>query len=149
MRDEADRLAGLGPKRQELLVPNKEFITGRLLNWSLSDSQTRLVIPVGIAYGSDVEKALEVLREIVMSHPNTLDDPEPLIVFEHFGDNALELSARCFLDSLEYRLRTMTELRTSINKAFTEAGIVIAYPQRDIHVDTAAPLRVTLEGATS
>ncbi|MEM9621899.1 MAG: mechanosensitive ion channel domain-containing protein [Pseudomonadota bacterium] len=131
---------------KELLVPNKEFITGRLLNWSLSDSQTRLVIPVGIAYGSDVEKALDMLRNIVTSHPNTLEDPEPLIVFENFGDNALELSARCFVDALEHRLRTMTDLRTAINTAFADAGIVIAYPQRDIHLDTTAPLRVSLEG---
>ncbi len=128
---------------KELLVPNKEFITGHLLNWSLSDSQTRVVIPVGVAYGSNVEKALGLLREIVAAHPNTLDEPEPLIVFEHFGDNALELSARCFLGSLDGRLKTMTELRTAINNAFEDAGIVIAFPQRDVHIDT--PLTVRLE----
>ncbi len=89
---------------KELLVPNKEFITGRLLNWTLSDTQTRVVIKVGIAYGSNVEQALEILHDVVSAHRNTLKEPPPLIVFENFGDNALELSARCFLDSVEQRL---------------------------------------------
>ena len=66
---------------------------------------------------------------------------------EHFGDNALELSARCFLGSLEGRMQTMTELRTAINKAFAEAGIVIAFPQRDIHLESSTPIRVQLDTA--
>ena len=128
---------------KELLVPNKEFITSQLLNWTLSDSQTRLVIPVGIAYGSDVESALAMLKDIVIKHPRTLTEPEPLIVFEHFGDNALELSARCFMDSLDGRMQVMTELRTQINLAFEEAGIVIAFPQRDIHLDGTLTLNTS------
>jgi potassium efflux system protein len=132
---------------KELLVPNKEFITGRLLNWTLSDSQTRVVIYVGIAYGSDVEQALKLLHDAVIEHPRTLEDPPPLIVFENFGDNALELSARCFLESLDGRLQVMTELRLAINKAFNEAGIVIAFPQRDVHLDTVEPIRIELQPA--
>ena len=102
---------------------------------------------MGIAYGSDVEQALSLLHDTVVAHPRTLEEPAPLIVFEHFGDNALELSARVFLDSLEGRLQVMTELRTAINRVFEEAGIVIAFPQRDVHLDTAEPLRIALEGA--
>jgi potassium efflux system protein len=130
---------------KELLVPNKEFITGRLLNWTLSDPQTRLVIPVGIAYDSDVEKALGILRDIVTGHPRIVEDPEPLIVFENFGDNSLELSARAFIDSMEGRMVVLTELRTAIYRAFREAGIVIAFPQRDVHFDTDKPLHVSIE----
>lgn len=143
IRIRATTLRGFDGK--ELLVPNKEFITGRLLNWTLSDPQIRVDIPVGIAYGSDVEKALELLREVVTAHPRTLDEPAPLILFVDFGDNALQLSARCFLDSTEGRFVILTELRTAINKAFAEAGIVIAFPQRDVHLDSDGPLRIALE----
>jgi potassium efflux system protein len=132
---------------RELLVPNKEFITGRLLNWTLSDTQTRIVIKVGIAYGSNVEQALQILNDVVLAHPRTLREPAPLIVFENFGDNALELSARCFLDSVDQRMSAMTELRTAINRAFQEAGIAIAFPQRDVHLDTAGPIRIAIEPA--
>ena len=129
---------------KELLVPNKEFITGRLLNWSLSDPKIRTVLPVGIAYGSDVELAIKTLYEIVHAHPRVIDDPEPQIVFESFGDNALMLSARCFLISLENRMGVVTELNREIYKRFAEAGIVIAFPQRDIHFDPDKPIRIDL-----
>ena len=130
---------------KELLVPNKEFITGRLLNWTLSDSNTRLTVNVGIAYGSDVEKALEILRDVALNHPKTVREPAPLIVFENFGDNALELSARSFIDTLEGRLQVMTEMRQEINRRFEEAGIVIAFPQRDVHLDTTGPIRIAMD----
>jgi len=130
---------------KELLVPNKEFITGRLLNWTLSDSQNRVVIPVGIAYGSDVEEAIKLLYKVVDEHPNTLPEPKPTIVFEHFGDNALELTARSFLDDMEDRLVIATDLRTRIYKAFNEAGINIAFPQRDVHLDVVGPVEVALK----
>jgi potassium efflux system protein len=130
---------------KELLVPNKEFITGRLLNWTLSDTQNRIVVTVGIAYGSNVEQALKILNDVVCAHPRTLKEPAPLIVFENFGDNALELSARCFLGSPDYRVSVMTELRMTINRAFADAGITIAFPQRDVHLDTGGPIRVAIE----
>ena len=130
---------------KELLVPNKEFITGRVLNWSLTDSKVRLILPVGIAYGSDVEKALRILSEIVSNHPRVLEDPEPSIIFDAFGDNALSLVARCFLGSMENRLGVVTEMNREIYRRFEEAGIVIAFPQRDIHFDSDKPLRIALE----
>lgn len=129
---------------KELLVPNKEFITGRLLNWSLTDPKIRIVLPIGIAYGSDVELALKTLNSIVREHPRVIDEPEPQIVFESFGDNALMLSARCFLDSLENRWGAVTELNREIYKRFEELDIVIAFPQRDIHFDSDKPIRIDL-----
>ncbi len=130
---------------KELLVPNKEFITGRLLNWSLSNPKIRTVLPVGIAYGSDVEAALKILNEIVSNHPRVIEDPAPQIVFESFGDDALMLSARAYLDSSENRLGVVTEMNREIYKRFTEEGIIIAFPQRDIHIDAEKPIRITLE----
>ena len=76
---------------KELLVPNKEFITGRVVNWTLSDTQTRLVIPVGIAYGSDVDLAMKTLEDVIRSHTRVLMEPAPSVVFLGFGDNSLNL----------------------------------------------------------
>jgi potassium efflux system protein len=133
--------------RKELLVPNKEFITGRLLNWSLSDPITRILLVVGVAYGSDVDKALAIMRRIAEEHEHVTDDPPPFVTFDSFGDNALTLTLRAYVDSVDVRLSTSTELNRAINRAFAEAGISIAFPQRDVHLDTTAPLRVRIERA--
>ena len=130
---------------KELLVPNKDFISGTLVNWSLSDSHMRILIPVGVAYGSDVEQALKILGEIVADHPSVLKEPEPRVMFENFGDNALELSARFFLGEYHGWRGIATELRRKIYKHFNEAGIVIAFPQRDVHFDTEQPIRIVVE----
>ena len=135
--------------RTELLVPNKEFIAGRVLNWSLSDEITRLFLTVGIAYGSDVEKALRLIEDAAKEHPEVIADPAPFVTFEAFGDNALVLGLRCFVQDLEIRLQTLTDLHRAINRKFQDAGIVIAFPQRDLHLDTASPLEVRiLQGAS-
>ncbi|MGD8932822.1 MAG: mechanosensitive ion channel, partial [Chromatiales bacterium] len=133
--------------RKELLVPNKEFITGRLLNWSLSDQITRIVIVAGIAYGSDVDKALALMNEAAEEHENVLDDPPPIVTFEGFGDNALTLILRAFVESIDHRLSTTTDLHKAINRKFEQAGIVIAFPQRDLHIDNREPLRISIEEA--
>jgi len=131
--------------RRELLVPNKEFITGRLLNWSLSDELTRRIIHVGIAYGSDVDLAMKLAEEAAREHPNVLDDPPPFVVFEEFGDSSLNLSLRIYLPSMEQRLATVSYVNSAINRKFNEAGIVIAFPQRDVHLNTSEPLEVRLQ----
>jgi potassium efflux system protein len=131
--------------RKELLVPNKEFITGRLLNWSLSDHITRLMVPVGVAYGTDVDQALTLMRQAAEEHPHVLDDPKPVLSFEGFGDNSLTLVLRAFVGDLDHRLATITDLHKAINRKFQQAGIAIAFPQRDLHLDTREPLRVSLE----
>jgi potassium efflux system protein len=130
--------------RAELLVPNKEFITGRLINMSLSDTINRLVIPVGVAYGSDVHKAMELIMAAAREHERIVEDPRPLVTFESFGDNSLLVVLRCFLDSLEFRLVTISELHEAINEKLNAAGIVIAFPQRDLHLDTLSPLDIRI-----
>lgn len=132
--------------RLELLVPNKEFVTGRLLNWSLSDQTTRIKIPVGIAYGSDVQKAKVLMNEAAEQNEAVLEDPKPSIIFEAFGDNSLNLVLRCFVDAQEDRMPTLTALHEAINHKFNDAGIVIAFPQRDVHLDTSRPLDVRIRG---
>jgi potassium efflux system protein len=121
--------------RKEYLVPNKEFITGRVLNWTLSNAINRVVITAGIAYGSDTELARELLLKAAQEHPIVLEDPAPIATFEGFGDNALNFLLRCYLPNLDNRLVTITELHTTIDKAFRKAGITIAFPQRDVHLN--------------
>jgi potassium efflux system protein len=128
--------------QRELLVPNKEFVTGRLLNWSLSDAVTRLHLKVGVAYGTDMKQALDVVRRAVEEHPVVLRDPEPIITFDDFGDNSLLITVRFYLDGLERRLVTTSELRMAINDRFNELGIVVAFPQRDVHLDASEPIPV-------
>ena len=134
--------------RQELLVPNKEFITSRLLNWSLSDQTTRLRIPVGVAYGSDVQKAMNLMREAAEQNRLILDDPVPYTLFREFGDNTLNLELRCFVGTQDDRLPATSQLHEAINQRFNDNGIVIAFPQRDVHLDTSEPLDVRIHPQT-
>jgi potassium efflux system protein len=131
--------------RKELLVPNKEFITGRLLNWSLSDQVTRVAVTVGVAYGSDVDLAHALMREAALEQPQVLRDPKPVLSFEAFGDSALSLVLRAFIDDLNQRTAVMTELHKAINRKFEHAGIVISAPRKDINLYAPEPLSVRLD----
>ncbi len=120
--------------RREYIVPNKDLVTGRLLNWTLSDKTNRVLIEVGVAYGTDTQKARSVLLEVAAQHPLVLADPEPLATFEKFADSTLNLVLRCYLPDFENRLRSITELHEAIDRAFADAGISIAFPQLDVHL---------------
>lgn len=120
--------------RKELIIPNKEFITGRVLNWTLSDQVNRVVINVGIAYGSDTQRASELLLKVAKEHQMVLDDPPPVVTFEAFGDSSLNFVLRCFLPSLENRLTAIHELHMTIDRTFREAAIEFAFPTQDVHV---------------
>lgn len=130
--------------RRELLVPNKEFITSRLLNWSLSDQVTRITIHVGVAYGTEVQRAMRLMSAAAAENRRVLADPKPFVVFEGFGDNALSLTLRCFVGKIDDRLDAVNELHQAINQKFTDAGIVIAFPQRDMHFAAGQPLEIRL-----
>ncbi|QDT91885.1 mechanosensitive ion channel domain-containing protein [Gimesia algae] len=120
--------------RKEYIVPNRDFITGKLLNWTLTDSVNRITITVGVAYGSDTNHASEIALKILMDHPLILEDPPPSITFESFGDSTLNLILRAYLPDLEKRLVVIHQIHTSIHEQYAKAGIEIAFPQRDIHL---------------
>lgn len=128
--------------RKELLVPNKEFISGQLLNWSLSDPVTRIIVPVGVAYGSDVQRAMELMIKAARESRFVLKKPKPMVTFESFGDNSLLLQLRCFIGSVDDRLPAVSDLHLAIDRKFREAEISIAFPQRDVHIDTNRPLEI-------
>ncbi len=130
--------------KQELLIPNKEFITGRVVNWTLTDKVNRVVVNVGVAYGTDVSRAMALLLEAAHENPNVLSDPPPVATFESFGDNALGLVLRTYLGAMDNRLPTITALHEAVNRKFNDAGISISFPQRDLHLDTTRPLDIRL-----
>lgn len=124
--------------RKELVVPNKEFITGQLVNWTLSDPIVRVKIVVGIAYGSDTELAEALLYEAAASCENVLAEPKPSVLFDEFGDNSLTFTLRCFVNGLDVFWQSQHALHMLIDKKFREAGIEIAFPQRDLHLRTVS-----------
>ncbi len=126
--------------RQELVVPNKEFITGRILNWTLSNTVNRIVIVVGVAYGTDTEKARQLLLKAASQQPELMEDPAPMATFEGFDDSSLRLILRCYLPSLNHRLSVTSALHTEIARLFEEAGIEISFPQQDINLRSFVPL---------
>jgi potassium efflux system protein len=95
---------------------------------------TRLFITIGIAYGSDVERAMGLIMEAARENDAVLDDPEPSVHFEQFGDSSLNISLRAYVATLSERLVTITALHKAIDNKFREAGIVIPFPQRDVHL---------------
>lgn len=119
---------------KELLIPNKELITGRVLNWTLSDEITRIMINVGIDYGSDVELAMAIIEEIAIANERILNEPPPFVNFEQFADSSLSLSLRAYVATQGDRLRAITEIHKEIHKRFKTEGIIIPYPQQDVHL---------------
>jgi potassium efflux system protein len=130
--------------RRELIVPNKEFITGKLINWSLSDPITRIVLPVGIVYGSDTALAEKLLIKVARENPLVLDQPEPFALFLGFGDNSLNFELRVFIMGAQNRFLVMHQLHREIDREFRKVHIVIAFPQRDVHLDSDRPLKVRI-----
>ncbi len=120
--------------KQEMLIPNKEFITGRVVNWTLSDKINRVVITVGVSYGTDIKRAMELLVEVAEETDNVLQDPKPTASFEAFGDSALTLLLRAYLGSMDNRIATITALHEGVYRKFAKHGIPIPFPQRDIHI---------------
>jgi len=128
-----------GFDRKELVVPNKEFVTSRLVNWSLSDTVLRVDVKVGVAYGSDVQRALALLREVALREPRVLREPRPDAWFLGFGESSLDLELRAFSPDVSSVLPILHALHVAIDDAFREAGIEIAFPQRDLHIRSLPP----------
>ncbi|MHC4717955.1 MAG: mechanosensitive ion channel family protein, partial [Planctomycetota bacterium] len=133
-----------GWDRREIVVPNRELLSAKVVNWSLSDKVLRITLRVGIAYGSDTRLAEQVLHEAAGNDARVLDDPKPMVLFTAFGDSALEFELRVYVKGVENYLSAMHDLNVAIDRALRDAGITIAYPQRDTHLDSVAPLEVRL-----
>ena len=130
--------------RRELIVPNKAFLSEKIINWSLSDNISRVVIDVGIGYGSDAIKAEEILLKIAKGNNLVKEDPAPSVVFTAFGADSLDFKLRVFV-AMSDRVKVETQIRHEIFKMFNKAGIEIPFAQRDVHLDNSGgPLEIRM-----
>jgi potassium efflux system protein len=121
---------------KELIVPNREFVTGNLVNWTLTNPSVRLVVKVGVAYGSDTRLTTDLLYKVARDNPDVLADPEPVVVFTEFGASSLNFELRLFVAELGLFRRLKHDLHIAIDDEFRQHGIEIAYPQCDMHLRT-------------
>ncbi|MDE0064243.1 MAG: mechanosensitive ion channel [Gammaproteobacteria bacterium] len=129
-----------------LLVPNSQLLERTVVNWTLIDREIRSVVRVGVAYGSPVRQVSQLILKAVTDQPEVKPDPVPRVVFEDFGDNALVFDAYfwCDLGGDKALFEIRSDIRLRIADHFNEHGVVVAFPQRDIHLDASSPLKVQL-----
>ncbi|NOQ14296.1 MAG: mechanosensitive ion channel [Methyloprofundus sp.] len=119
---------------KELIVPNKSIITNQLINWTLTDPVTRIVISLGISYDADVELAHKIISETLDSTPLVLKEPEPSVFFIGFGDSSLDFSIRVYVSEFSNRFPVTHDIHVGLLQALRKQGIEIPFPQRDLHV---------------
>jgi len=130
----------------DLLIPNSQFLEQPVVNWTLSDRDVRGSVTVGVAYGSPTDKVAQLLRRCMDEHPKIHERPEPIILFKDFGDNALIFEAYFWsriTRPMDLKI-IQSDVRFRFDQLCREAEIVIAFPQRDVHLDTLKPLEVKL-----
>jgi potassium efflux system protein len=123
--------------RKEIIIPNKTFVTDQLINWSLSDTITRVVLSFGVAYGSDLRLVHRLLRQVADENPRVLGDPEPQVFFMSYGESTLNFELRIFVNSLGDRLFATDEINCRVGELFAEHGIDIAFNQLDVWLHRA------------
>jgi len=117
----------------EVIVPNGNLISNDLINWTHSDMQRRLIVKVGLKYGTDPKKVIDILLKVAKINKNLMEDPEPYVLFKEFGDSALGFELRVWTDSDDW-IFIKSDLFIEVNDALKEAGMVIPFPQRDLHL---------------
>lgn len=129
-----------------MLVPNSLMLERTVVNWTLIDHSIRSQVRVGVAYGSDVLLVRELITQAIQEQPETKESPAPVVVFEDFGDSALIFDGFFWCDAAgERELRVVrSEIRFRVTALFDQHGIVIAFPQQDVHVDARSPLEVRI-----
>ena len=120
----------------DVIIPNADLVTNQVINWTLSNRKTRIILPVGVAYGSDIPLVIDTLIACAKAHPKVVETPAPQVLFLRFGDSALAFELRVWILDVDYKLPTLSELNQEIDRRFREAKIEIAFPQLDLHVRT-------------
>ena len=138
----------LGFDGVETSVPNAVFLENKVTNWTQSDRRVRRVVKVGVDYGSPLRDVADILEECAKRHGVVLDDPPPQVIFEDFGADALMFALYYWVELRPgvSAAQVGSDLRFMIARRLAEGGIGISYPQRDVHLDAAQPLRIELVG---
>jgi small-conductance mechanosensitive channel len=127
--------------RADVIVPNSELIANQVTNWMLHDTRGRARVAVGVAYGTDTQKVKDILENVANEHPGVVTDgssPKPRALFRGFGNSSLDFELRCHIKDIDERLSVISDLNFAIDAAFRENGIVIPFPQRDVHIKNSA-----------
>ena len=132
----------------EVVVPNSHFVSNQFINWTLSDSQRRIVMPVGVAYGTNPEQVVDILTAEAKAHEHILEQPEPITIFIGFGESSLDFEIRAWTQRFDWR-RIQSEIGLSIIHKLDAAGITIPFPQRDLHLRSVDPAVGGLARASS
>src|SRR6185436_6726185 len=130
----------------EVLVPNSQFLEKKVVNWTLSDDLVRYVISVGVAYGSPTTQVAELIAQAAREQAHVMKSPAPQVLLDDFGENALVFRLQFWLHvtpSVDGGI-VRSDLRHRISELFEEAGVVMAFPQRDLHLETTRPLEINI-----
>ena len=128
-----------------VIVPNSEFISQRVINWSHGEDRIRIPVPVGVAYGSDPDRVREALLEAAMSVDAVLRDPPPMVRLKAFGDSAIEFEVLGWTrELLQARGEFISRVNFAVHVALRKYGIEIPFPQRDLHLKSSVPLPVII-----
>jgi small-conductance mechanosensitive channel len=135
---------------KEVLIPNEDFITDRVTNWTLSSTKARVDVPVGVAYGSDLEKVQALILEAAREHPQCLEDPKPHCFLRAFGDSSVNFLLIFWIGNVaDGRWAPQSDVMFSIWRKFQDNGIEIPFPQRDLHIRSGLPAGRDMHGAES
>ena len=118
----------------EVVVPNADLISGQVTNWTLANRRVRIVIPIGVAYGSDLALVMKTLLGCAADHSLVLADPEPRVIFSAFGASSLDFELRVWIADFDDRRTVQSDLLLEIDRRFRDLDIEIPFPQRDLHV---------------
>ncbi|MGD9489481.1 MAG: mechanosensitive ion channel family protein [Calditrichaceae bacterium] len=125
-----------------IIVPNSEFVSSNVINWTHGDPKIRLVIEVGVSYGSDLDAVLNSLEEVAGGHPDVLKNPKPDVLLSSFGDSSWNMLLRVWILDTKRHHIIRSDINCAIVRKFRENSIEIPFPQRDLHLRSAEPLPI-------
>jgi small-conductance mechanosensitive channel len=125
-----------------IIVPNSQFVSSNIVNWSYGDLRVRLDIDVGVSYGSDLDLVLKSLKEVALENAGVLKDPAPDVLLREFGDSSWNMRLRAWIDNPQGHHVIRSEINCAIVRKFREKGVEIPFPQRDLHLRSPLPLPV-------
>jgi len=134
----------------EVIVPNGDLVSAQVTNWTLSDRRRRIKVPVGVAYGTDPESVMGLLREVAGTNRDVLETPAPVVLFLGFGESSLDFDLRFWTARFERWREVRSEITVAVNNALKQAGFEIPFPQRDLHlrsVDQGAARALSADGS--